>query len=217
MKIVTKFGMAAMGLIAMTSGWPRVARADAIPYPHKGTPNAITYSFTAAANGDIMAYFAGSSASYDEQLGMLDNGVLTSSGFGLDDHTSSVGQAFDLGSVKAGDTLVFVLHVITPSFGYVYSDPTMNTAYDTNGSVGHNHIYSTAYTGISPILTGVPPGIFVGFEDLKFPSSDFNYADETYVFTDVQATPSVPEPASLWPFAMGLLSIGLVGRRYRQA
>jgi len=47
------------------------ARADAIPYPNSGTPNTASYAFTAAATGEIIAYFAGGGAAFDLQLGLL--------------------------------------------------------------------------------------------------------------------------------------------------
>ncbi len=174
-----------------------LAHADSIPYPTPGTPNPITYTFTASATGDVVAYFAGSTASYTESIGMLDNGVLTSAGFGLQDHSSSVGQSFDFGHVTQGDTLVFVLDVTSPNLGYVYSDPSMNTAYDINGTDGHNHVYSVPYTATSPAYPGIPVGTYVAFEDLPFPDSDFNYFDETYVFTNVNTQTNVLEPTSL--------------------
>jgi hypothetical protein len=152
------------------------ARADAIPYPDPGTPNTAVYTFTALASGDIIAYFAGSTASFDNQLGLEVNGSLTSAGYGLDNHTSTLGQAFNLGHVSAGDTLVFVLHNLTLGTN-AYSDPSLNGSYDANGSLGHQHVYSTAYTATSPIINNIPTGTYVSWEDLPFPSSDFNYND----------------------------------------
>lgn len=170
------------------------ASADAIRYPNLHTPNPLIYSFTAAATGEVVAYFAGSTASFDNQLGMLDDGILTSAGFGLDNHTSSIGQVFDLGFVTAGDTLVLVLKNNTLGKD-AYSDPSLNASYDSNSADGHNHVYYTP-SATSPVLAGVPKGAFVSFEDLPFPGADFNYNDEDIVLTNV-AVATVPEPTAI--------------------
>lgn len=204
-------------LLAAVFGGSAAALADAIPYPDIGTPNPVTTSFTAIATGDVIAYFAGSTAAYDNQLGLLDNGVLTSAGYGLDNHSSAIGQSFNLGPVNAGDSLVFVLHSLTLGMD-AYSDPSMNAGYDLDGSVGHNHVYSTDYSATSPVFPGVPAGIYVAFEDLQFPFSDFNYFDETFVFTIASNTPpAVPEPSSLALFGAALLFCGIAGWRGRSA
>jgi hypothetical protein len=63
-------------LVLLLFGWQNDAYADAIPYPNVGTPNPAIYTFTATSTGDIVAYFAaGSTAAYDNQLGLLVNGV----------------------------------------------------------------------------------------------------------------------------------------------
>lgn len=169
-----------------------------IPYPNSGNPNPVTYSFTAAATGDVIGYFGGSGAGYDEQVGLLDGGVLTSGGLGLDDHTSTVGQAFDFGHVNAGDTLVFEDYIFDNSAA-VYSDPSMNIAYDSidgGGSVpNHNHLYSAA-AAANAVYAGSPAGTYVAFEDLPFPNSDYNYFDDTFVFTNVAAVASTPDASS---------------------
>jgi hypothetical protein len=166
------------------------ARADAIPYPTPGVVNPVVYTFTAAADGDIIAYFAGSTAGFDLRLGLMVNGTLTNAGLALDDHTSAIGQSFDFGQVKAGDTLTFVLHNLTLKLN-AFSDPALNVGYDLNGTVGHQHVYSTPYTQ-NPIIDSIPPGTYVAFEDLPFPNSNFNYFDETFVVTNTLV--SVPGP-----------------------
>jgi len=65
---------------------------------------------TAATAGDVVAYWVGrGSAGYDNQLGLLINRALSSVGYGLDNHTSSVGDSFDLGTVNSGDSLIFAM------------------------------------------------------------------------------------------------------------
>ena len=159
--------------------------------------------------GDIIAYFAGSTALFDNQLGLLVDGVGTGK-VGLDNHASSLGQSFNLGHANAGQTLTFVLHNLTLN-RLAYSDPTMNGSYDFNGSVGHQHVYSTAYTQTSPIIDpSIPAGTYVSFEDLLFPSSDFDYNDLDFVFTNVgvqQQTLATPAPIA----GAGLPGLILVG------
>jgi len=170
-----------VGVIALTlmAGFAMVAHADSIPYPNSGLPNLTTYTFTATSSGNVTAYFAGGAAGFDNEIGMLVNGVSTGV-VGLDVQTSTVGQSLNLGAVNAGDTVVFEL--INNSIGEtVYSDPSLNTAYDPAGETqGHNHIYSTSYTrssdiidskpGSPPLLLSdnVPVGTYIGWEDLPF-------------------------------------------------
>src|SRR6266446_3490908 len=168
-----------------------VAHADAIPYPNSGTPNTASYAFTAAASGEIIAYFAGGGAAFDLQLGLLVNGVDTGV-VGLDSKTSMIGQSLDLGHANAGDALTFVLHNLSVN-KLAYSDPTLNVSYDIDGSVGHQHVYSTPYTATSPILGSIPMGTFVSWDDQAFPHSAFSYNNLNFVFT----TNGIPVPGPI--------------------
>ena len=198
--------------VGLALGTAQVALADSIPYPNPGTYNPFTFTFTAANTGDVIAYFAGRGpAGDDDQLGLLVNGTLQG-GFGLDNQASSIGDAFNFGSVQAGSTLVFVMDNLTLGKS-AYSDPALNVSFDDPGeTVGHNHIYSTQYTATNPILGDpgvIPIGQYVGFEDLPFPGSDFNYGDETFVVTNVIAVASVPEPPTSVLAILVTLIIGL--------
>lgn len=203
-----------MGVFSL--GAVRTADADPIPYPNAGSYNPTTYSFTAATTGDVTAYLVGGhGAGFSNEVGVLDNGVLTSAGYGLENH-SPYGTTFDLGSVTAGDTLTFVLHNLSLGMN-AYSDPSMNAAYDAAGVTGHNHVYSTAYTGTSPVFAGVPTGLYVAFEDLPFPGTDFNYDDESFVFTNVNGSiSSVPEPGAFGLLAGALVPISALAIRRRR-
>ena len=196
---------AAIGF-ALVGGAATGATAGVIPYPTPGTENPITYTFTAANTGPITAYFAGSTASFTEEVTLLVNGVAT--GFqGLNDHTSNIGDSIVLGNVTAGDTLVFELIVLNPSnVGPWFSDKAMN-------SDGANHIYSTD-AAAGQISALIAAGTYVAFEDLPKAGSDNNYFDDTFVFTNVAVTPSVPEPGT---WAMMLLGFAGLGFAFRQS
>ena len=179
-------------LALLLCGLGTVARADAISYPNSGTPNTASYAFTAAASGEIIAYFAGGGAAFDLQLGLLVSGVDTGV-VGLDSKTSMIGQSLDLGHANTGDALTFVLHNLSVNKS-AYSDPTLNVSYDIDGSVGHQHVYSTPYTATSPILGSIPVGTFLSWDDQAFPNSTFSYNNLNIVFTTGGPSVAVPGP-----------------------
>lgn len=188
--------LAAAGAIAAAA---MNASAGPIPYPTPGVLNPVTYAFTAASTGDVVAYFWGSTAGYTSTLSLLVNGVDTGIS-GLDNHASAYGDALNFGSVNAGDSLVFRLNVLSTGDSW-YTDTGLN--YD-----GVNHVYSTNFDGDAVI----PVGTFVSFEDLPF-GGDFNYNDEDFVFTNVRDQNAVPEPFSALLVGAGLLGVAALRRK----
>lgn len=197
-------------LLALATAASATLMADAIPYPNPGTI-APTSTFTAANAGDVIAYFHGSTASYDDQLGLFVNGVQLG-GWGLDNHSSNFGDVYDFGHVDAGQTLTFALRVLTTGYT-LYSTPSLN-------SDGINHTYATSYTSDNNSNIRIPSGTFVGFEDELLRASDLNYNDEDFVFTNVaaQAVADSPEPGSaLLMGAAGIFSLLFGVARKRRA
>jgi hypothetical protein len=177
---------------------PKAEAGTIFPYPFAGTANSETYTFTAQANGDIISYFYGANASDSDEIAMSVNGGPLGS-FGLFNHNSVTGNQFNLGTVAAGDVLTFVL-----------SNESTNTQISSSSAFNADatqHVYSVNYTNPGPFaVSGVPSGTLVSFEDLlASQGSDFDYNDDTFVFTNVSATTgATPLPASLPLFAAGL-------------
>jgi len=178
------------------------ANADSIPYPNAGTL-ATSHHFTAVETGDLVGYFFGSSAAYDNQIGVFVNGTQLG-GYGLDNQSSTIGQSVNFGHVNAGDTIVFALNVLSQGYK-LYSNTALN-------SDSMDHAYATVFSGQAGGGVSIPAGIYVGFEDQLATISDLDYNDESLVFTNVAITTN-PEPVSFVLFGTGLLTLGLFRRK----
>ncbi len=176
--------------------------ADSIPYPSIDVVPPAT-SFTAAANGDVVAYYYSGGALFNELFGLYVNGVQQGN-WALGSHSSTFGESVDFGPVKAGDKLTLALNVLDTHYT-LYSNPYMNPD-------GVNHVYTTSFSGQSVDDITIPAGTFIGWEDSLIGFSDLNYNDETLVLTNIaptQPSSDTPEPASAWLFCAGaLLSVG---------
>jgi len=189
--------------VSLFAAGPVAVHAGPIPYPTPGVENPVLYSFTATSTGTITAYFMGTTAAYENELTMLVNGVGTGIQ-GLNNQASPLGEALILGSVNAGDSIVFEMINLSPGgVGPWYSVKSMN-------SDGVNHVYSTDFGGNSL----VPAGTFVAFEDLQG-GGDLNYNDENFVFTNVSTSNGVPEPGSLALLGAALAGLAVARRRKR--
>jgi len=190
------FGVA----LALVGG---AAMATSPIYPNNGTINPATYTFTAASTGDLIGYFAGSGASYDEQVGLLGS----PNGVGLGNHSSQIGEAFNFGHVTAGQVLTFFDQINTTHDTW-YSDASMN-------SDGIQHIYSTNVVA-NQIYAGSPAGVYIGFEDLAG-GGDANYFDDTFIFTNTIIGGAVPEPGVWALLITGFAGLGMMLRTRRRA
>jgi len=170
------------------------ARANPDVYPTPGT-QAPASSFTAAASGQLVAYYTGEAGGFTNLIGARINGVDGTPG--LPNHGSVYGQTFVLGMVSAGDSLVFFIDADNGAARY-YSDVSLN-------SDGVNHAWAKAFAGDAQ----VPAGTNVAFEDLPS-GGDFNYRDHSFVFQ----ISAVPEPAS-WGLLLGGAAL-LAWRRGRR-
>lgn len=169
------------------------AQANPDVYPNPGT-QAPASSFTAGASGQLVAWYTGEAGGFTNLVGARINGV--DGAIGLSNHASAYGDSFVLGTVAAGDSLVFFIDVDGGTARY-YTDASLN-------GDGVNHAWAAPFGGDAL----VPAGTNIAFEDLPN-GGDFNYRDHSIVF---QIT-AVPEPAS-WLLLLGGAA-GLAWRRRR--
>lgn len=191
------------------------AFADPVPYANAGTvAPTTTVTFSGATGTAITAYFYSVSAADSDSISILDattGHYLIPTG-AFPNQTSTVGSQVNFTAdsgqtLSNGDLLVFEL--TNSSIGQTFaSDPSLSAD-------GLNHAYITPFSGSIANVVGTVTGTYVGMEDLPQGESDFDYNDDTFVFTQVTPVAPTPEPSSIILLGTGLLSAaGVLRRRF---
>ena len=145
-----------------------------------------------ATGGDVVATYQGNSASYSNDLYLVNTGQ-----FIFNNHASVVGSSVDLGTFAAGTELEFMLHVNDTNTDYFTGVGTRNP---------DNNAHARVQTGWQP------DAALVSFEDLF--NGPFDYNDLSFSFTNTGGRSSVPEPGTLSLIALALVAAGSkLGRR----
>ena len=182
--------------------------ATNIPYANVGVINPLSYSFTALNTGTVNAYFSGSTAGYNEILGLAINGVNTNQ-WGLENKQTPIGTEMSW-NVNAGDKLTFIDYIwgynpvqydshgnpiggiytlasnitLNPDTNeHVYATPVGSATFNTVNNKGTIENLTNLTNQLPSAATnptnGTPP-IFVSFEDLTSPHGKTAGSDYNY-------------------------------------
>lgn len=182
-----------MGAILL--GFPLASQATFIAAP--GTEG---LSIIVSGTNNVIATYRGNSASFSNDLFLVDGFAPAVDLFIFNNHANSIGDTVDLGSFSIGTELIFRLFVNNTGNNFFTGPASRNP---------DNSAHARVQTSGLPSPEFAPNESLVSFEDLF--NGPFDYNDLGFSFTNVRNTPtppSVPEPMSL-----GLIGLGLVGMR----
>lgn len=179
MNLLAKTAVAAATFVALS--------AHAFPIAAPGTEGFLVI----ASGGDVTATYQGTSASYSNDLYLVNTGT-----FVFNNQTNSPGDTLGLGSFAAGTELLFKLHVNNTGDDFFTGPGSRNGDGNAHARVQNN--WQAGET-------------LVSFEDLF--GGPFNYNDLSFSFTNTVSAPNVPEPETYALMLAGLGVVGFMARR----